>query len=452
MAQKLGSLFIDGEGSVNDKSGNNLVVNNYNVNIDTEVKRFDQSSLYFNNAYLSVPLSSSFSFDSDFTIDFWANLTGQGSYTTPITTSSNGNGAGGWWLQLGQGNGFWFLYDYRGPNQIIFADAALFAAFGNLTNQGWFHFALVRSNGVISVYKNGVLISSISYSANIVSTNPLSVGTLDGAANTNLNGNMDNIRIVKGEALWTSNFELTEEALFYKADVPVTNPYVRPDNVKGLYNISLKAGIRNAAKNGFVRPTLAEMFMSHKDFVEVPSTEPITPAYLELFPGSNGVTISEDKLTSSSSLGNWHGGVVPIPKYSGKWYLEFTDNGSGGAYSVGVRDVNETAYPNHYAPDAHLSYLWHNIYQGASGGNIYQGAGDGSAVYPRPDGGDIMAVGYDIENHVFTVYREGELIHTYNANPFFYLPGGIIFCTGQAGTSVTIHATPTYSISGYTYI
>ena len=36
-----------------------------------------------------------------------------------------------------------------------------------------------------------------------------------------------------------------------------------------LYNVTLKKGIRGKAKEGFVRPTIGEFFMSDRDFEEI---------------------------------------------------------------------------------------------------------------------------------------------------------------------------------------
>lgn len=69
-----------------------------------------------------------------------------------------------------------------------------------------------------------------------------------------------------------------------------------------------------------------------------------------------------------------------------------------------------------------------------------------------------MAIGYDVENHVFTIYGNGVLLYTYDvetAHPGLELPAsnGFFFCAGGAPiTSLTINATPTYEIPGYSYI
>jgi len=73
-----------------------------------------------------------------------------------------------------------------------------------------------------------------------------------------------------GSMFGALNFLIGEIQMMETLIVPPVNPYIRPDNIKGLYNITKKAGIRNAAKNGFVRPTLAEMFKTDKDFVKIP--------------------------------------------------------------------------------------------------------------------------------------------------------------------------------------
>ena len=210
-----------------------------------------------------------------------------------------------------------------------------------------------------------------------------------------------------------------------------------------IYDVTLKREIRETANGGFVRPTIGEYFMTHKDWTAVAN---ITPAYLAAFPGMSGlITISEDKLTFSNPTGDWTGPYIPIVKYSGKWYIEYKHGGTSG---FGIRDATTVGFPNHYAPLPHVTFIQNNVYQGAA------------YSYPVTSvtKGNTIAVGYDVDNHIFTIYHQGELIYTHNVetkHPSYKIPAsnGIYFCAcGYPDCPITIHATPIYTIPGFRYI
>lgn len=73
MTQILGNLFIDGEGTINDKTGTHSITNNGAV-VSTDQKKFGDSSIYFPGGgtnKLEIPHNQYFNFGSDnFTIDF----------------------------------------------------------------------------------------------------------------------------------------------------------------------------------------------------------------------------------------------------------------------------------------------------------------------------------------------------------------------------------------------
>ncbi len=99
-------------------------------------------------------------------------------------------------------------------------------SFGNVTpykNQ-WVHFAVVRNSGILQVYKNGIQQgSNISNTDNISVTNRLTIGGSGTAElNTMFAGNMTNIRIVKGLAVYTGSFTVPTSALTLTTS---ENPY-----------------------------------------------------------------------------------------------------------------------------------------------------------------------------------------------------------------------------------
>ena len=77
----------------------------------------------------------------------------------------------------------------------------------NLTT--WTHLAWVRNNGTVTIYVNGVSGGSVANSTNISDTG-LTIATpnshRDGTATYHYNGYIDDLRVTKGYARYTSNF------------------------------------------------------------------------------------------------------------------------------------------------------------------------------------------------------------------------------------------------------
>lgn len=186
-----------------------------NAQISTAQSMFGGASLLLdgNGDYLSTPSSTDFHFGSgDFTIECWARFTtiptGPSVYR-PIVCHDNVNVTRGWLL----------LADGDSGNKVGFG---CFSGSTNFSVQAttvplintWNHYAVVRNGTLLSLYQNGVLQSTtIIGTATLNSPNiPLVVGSLvnSGTISTliasNFNGHIDDLRITKGVARYTSNF------------------------------------------------------------------------------------------------------------------------------------------------------------------------------------------------------------------------------------------------------
>ncbi len=74
-----------------------------------------------------------------------------------------------------------------------------------ITINNWYHIAYVRNGNTWYAFQDGVLLGSVSDSRTLSnSTSALNIGQL--VSGSYLNGYMDELRITKGEALWTSDF------------------------------------------------------------------------------------------------------------------------------------------------------------------------------------------------------------------------------------------------------
>lgn len=178
-----------------------------NAKVGTTSGRFDGI-----DDHIVLDDSSDWAFGSqDYTIDFWVNFdslqgtqyiygqsgdepqsgTSPGNYTA-LAMWNNG-GTYTWYVPVKSGNTF--IFDGR------FVDS-------NLTANEWHHVALVRSGNTFKLYRNGVQIGS-SYTSSI-SIPDYAMGIEIGAfktAGSYFKGRLDEFRISKGKALWTSAFK-----------------------------------------------------------------------------------------------------------------------------------------------------------------------------------------------------------------------------------------------------
>jgi Concanavalin A-like lectin/glucanases superfamily len=193
-----------------DSSANAFTIARSGDTVQSGFNPFSQASSgsgYFdgNGDYLTVNGSSgnaAFTFGTgDVTIECWA-------YHTTLTGTQNyyrtqGPGANAVYL-FRQTNGQleWAVYNSTGTVLL-----SIFSASSALTANTWNHVAIVRSGNTHTFYVNGVASGSpvtASYSAPAPQSN-IYVGKSEGFAEY-MNGYISNLRVVKGTAVYTSNF------------------------------------------------------------------------------------------------------------------------------------------------------------------------------------------------------------------------------------------------------
>jgi hypothetical protein len=160
------------------------------------------------NGYLEVEAAPDFAFAGDLTIDFWFKSSHQGrQHALSIGGYSFENidfdFADGDIATDGKPVGFWLYWNGSGGNKITSG-----TRFQYVDGQ-WRHVAMVRSNGVITSYLNGVSVGTSTYSGVLGSAaHPVAIGAQlnNGAVYRAWHGCIDELRIINGRALWTSNF------------------------------------------------------------------------------------------------------------------------------------------------------------------------------------------------------------------------------------------------------
>ncbi len=382
MTQNLGNLFIDGESVIEDETGTHTIINN-GVTINTLDKKFGTSSITFgSSSYLSVPDHTDFDFTGDFTVDFWAkNISGGDGCVVQLADAPWGGAFG----YVSGAN----LSFYLGSGSSW--DAAAAKVIGVLPGASWVHYAVVRSANTYRTFMDGIKTSEFTDSTGVVTpSGPVNIGRHRGSSGALYyltNGNVDNLRIVKGEALWTSDFSIVEEDLFYEEPKPM--------HASTIYNTK-QMKLRGKASEGFIRPTIAQFFTS-MDFHEM------APPVI-----ATGGTITEinDNGTDYRVHTFLEDGVFTPTGDMSVEYLVVGGGGAGGSHTAGaggagrllkdITTVEETSYPIVVGDGGLIgvvmytqggngetsSFAGYSAYGGGGGG-----AGNGSAVSDGKDGG-----------------------------------------------------------------
>jgi hypothetical protein len=170
-----------------------------NAQISTSVKKYGTGSMYFDGTgdFLKIPPSPQFNFGTgNFTIEMWAYCLSTAG--NPTLFASGPNTASGFGLILYPSTTLVFA---NAAGASIVTDTAAFPI------NTWTYVTLVRSNGTLTLYINGVSVSSATFTTAWDGSSLSSyVGQwLDGTTFP-WNGYIDDLRITKGYARYTANF------------------------------------------------------------------------------------------------------------------------------------------------------------------------------------------------------------------------------------------------------
>lgn len=185
-----------------------------NAIISTSDSKFGESSAYFDGSSstkISIIENNNFTnfACSDFTIEAWIKID---------ETSCNQDGP--CIVEIGSHAGFnsdgiIFMTGYRNNNWIIWgwigvdgANGALPYTDNYITPGVWTHVAMARSNNAFRIFINGIKGSEDTRLSDIVGTDSVihMGGSYNDAIANQFGGYIDEVRIIKGKALYTSNF------------------------------------------------------------------------------------------------------------------------------------------------------------------------------------------------------------------------------------------------------
>jgi hypothetical protein len=181
-----------------------------NAQVNTSIVKYGSGSMYFDGTgdALAIPADAKTNLQfgtGNFTIEFWALKTADGSttYDSVISIGSTGNYIGGFNVELSATRGFCFVYDSAVQVQSNF----------NPNDGKWHHYAVVRNNNVFALYRDGIQLTTATLTPTLGITGNAFVGAGVNSTSSNFNGYLDDLRVTRGIARYTANFIPPQVAL-----------------------------------------------------------------------------------------------------------------------------------------------------------------------------------------------------------------------------------------------
>lgn len=172
----------------------------YWIKITAPITSFLTNMAQFNgSSWFNIATTPAFGFGTNpFTVEFWMN-----------PASINTNNAALVDFRTTAGNGFYM--DMDGSGRLMYhlgADNTTFTDPTPLTMGQWYHVALTRdASNVFRLFKNGVQVATSTSSTSFGTSQPLVVAKdIQTGTTYCYSGEMSNLRVVKGTALYTTNF------------------------------------------------------------------------------------------------------------------------------------------------------------------------------------------------------------------------------------------------------
>jgi len=218
LALPLVGIKSDFSNAINSGTSNKAITANGNAAASSAQSNFYGGSFYFDGTgdYVYPAQSSDFSFGTgDFTIECWGYATSISNTlntffdTRKVSDSTVGfgvflNSSGQWRVDAGTGSG-------------ISAGNA-----GTGIANKWYHVALVRDSGTVKLFVDGNLNGSVSNTTNLTSQD-ITIGYNYDRSTWSFTGYIQDVRVYKGVAKYTSNF------------IPAsTDPDILPDTPSGV--------------------------------------------------------------------------------------------------------------------------------------------------------------------------------------------------------------------------
>lgn len=200
------SLLLLPEGQANSQRFIDTSNNRLQITAGGEAKivetNIDAESVYFDGTgdTLTVAASSSLDLTGDFTIEFWVNAQA----TSYIVCNGTQTGSGCWYFYFNAATG---VLTYA-MAITTWAGLVLTTPNSSMSTNTWTHITVTRSGNSFRLFVNGVVAATATNAGSLINTGRvLQIGYyVESTGTYYLTGYLWNLRIIKGTALYTSNF------------------------------------------------------------------------------------------------------------------------------------------------------------------------------------------------------------------------------------------------------
>ena len=201
---------------------NNAATFGGNASISTARSKFGGSSCHFDGTGDYVDVGGTYwttgaAIDSgDFTIEFWLNIDAWGGNAYQSLLTNYGTGNGGWAFYVSTSTGKVYWWHYNGSAWVYVNNST--GTRTALSLDTWYHIAFTRSGNIFRLFLDGTQEDSLTDSNAMTSSNAgvhngIRIGAINAGLDYPVNGYMDDLRITKGVARYTSNFTAPTTAL-----------------------------------------------------------------------------------------------------------------------------------------------------------------------------------------------------------------------------------------------
>lgn len=178
-----------------------------NAQISTSVVKFGTGSMAFDGTgdYLTRPYTDLLQFGSgNFTIECWAYLTASNSSNFIIGNARNSDGSGGWLFFVDTNRYLGFYFTANGT----YGTGGYYLSSSQISFNTWTHIAATRNGSSFYLFINGVLVATNTSSTAIYnSTRVITIASdFAGSSDASWTGYIDDLRITKGYARYTTTF------------------------------------------------------------------------------------------------------------------------------------------------------------------------------------------------------------------------------------------------------
>ena len=322
-------------------------------------------SVSFDGAGDSLSISDHADFDfgsGDFTVElFTFNDTSQSS--NPVLVGANG----GWYVQFKTGGTI--VEFYTGSTSI--------QATGLILEGGWHHIAVTKQSNSVKIFIDGILKSTTSNSDTTDLNNTLYIGNYSGGSLDYL-GLISNVRVIKGTAVYTSNF------------IPPTEPLKNITNTKLLCCNDVKTTAATVAPSAITVNNQARVSNFNpfgKDTIGYPD---LYNTMNDLDANSN-VSIKDGGAYWSCTSAGGGNCRSTMSVTSGKWYWE-SEPDLGNRYHVGLIRTNADLPEGDLGEASTTNWVFRT-----DGYKVYNGS-ETSITSSVASRGNCVMIAYDADN------------------------------------------------------